>query len=399
MADTIVVLNAGSSSTKFSIYGVDAPPGLICKGQIEGIGTAPRFVSKDPTGATIGEHAWPDARPDRAELLRFLIDWISGRLDGAHPVAVGHRVVHGGTNYAAPVRVDDRVLANLRRLIPLAPLHQPHNLSAIETIAAIAPDLPQVACFDTAFHHGHPPVVDRYAIPRELHDAGVRRYGFHGLSYEYIAQALPGVAPGIADGRIVIGHLGSGASLCAMHRGRSVDTTMGFSALDGLPMGTRPGALDAGVILYLMQERGMAPKDIESFLYKECGLKGVSGISNDLRDLESSEDPRAGEAIDLFVRRIGRELGGLAAMLGGLDGLVFTAGIGEHSALIRQRVCRDAAWLGVRLDERANAAHGPRISTADSALGVYVVPTDEERMIAHHTLALVGEAQLTEEMA
>jgi len=305
---------------------------------------------------------------------------------------VGHRVVHGGVEFAAPVAIDASVLAKLESLCPLAPLHQPHNLAAIKAIKTQMPGLPQVACFDTAFHRHHPELADWFALPRRFYDEGIRRYGFHGLSYEYIASALPEVAPEIAKARVVVAHLGSGASMCGLRDGRSQDSTMGFTALDGLPMGTRCGALDPGVVLHLNRAHGMDADAIERLLYHDCGLKGVSGISNDMRDLLASDDPKAAQAIDLFVWRICRELGALAAALGGLDGLVFTAGIGERSAEIRARVCARAAWLGIELDDKANRSGGPRISTSASKIAVYAIPTDEELMIARHTLAVLRQA-------
>jgi acetate kinase len=306
--------------------------------------------------------------------------------------AVGHRVVHGGTVFAGPTRINDAVLAKLELLCPLAPLHQPHNIAAIRAIAQLAPSLPQVACFDTSFHHGQSPVAQRFALPSELHEAGVRRYGFHGLSYEYIASALRERAPAIASGRVVVAHLGAGASLCAMLNGKSVDTTMGFTALDGLPMGTRCGALDPGVILYLLRERGMNPDRIEQMLYQQSGLLGVSGISSDMRELLASKDRRAGEAIELFVYRVSRELGALTATLGGLDGLVFTAGIGEHAPEIRRRVCERSRWLGITLEPDANERGDECISAPASRVSVWVLPTDEERTIVRQTLRVISTA-------
>ena len=302
-------------------------------------------------------------------------------------------MVHGGPEYSRPVLVDEPVLAALERLVPLAPLHQPHNLAAIRSLRETQPRLPQVACFDTAFHRSHPQLADLYALPWAYYEAGVRRYGFHGLSYEYIAAALPQVAPAIAGGRVIVAHLGSGASLCALRAGVSVDSTMGFSALDGLPMGTRPGALDPGVLLYLVGERGMTAAALEKLLYKESGLLGLSGVSNDMRVLLESGEPRARLAVDFFVYRVAREIGALAAVLGGVDGLVFTAGVGENSAEIRARVVAACAWLGVALDAEANRRGGPRISAEGSAVSAWVVPTNEELMIARHTLALVAGAQ------
>ncbi|HRE55688.1 MAG TPA: acetate/propionate family kinase, partial [Candidatus Competibacter sp.] len=295
--------------------------------------------------------------------------------------AVGHRVVHGGLSYDRAVQVDEGVIADLERLIPLAPLHQPHNLASIRALAEVAPELPQVACFDTAFHRAQPRVAQLFALPRALLDSGVRRYGFHGLSYEYIARRLPDYMPA---GKVVVAHLGSGASLCALQDGRSVESTMGFTAVDGLPMGTRTGALDPGVVLYLLQERGYDARAIEKLLYKESGLLGVSGISNDMRDLLESDDPNAAEAVELFVYHVGKHAAALASALEGLDALVFTAGIGENAAAVRERVCRRLEWLGVRLDPEANRRGGPRISTEASPVSVWVIPTDEERMIALH---------------
>jgi acetate kinase len=314
------------------------------------------------------------------------------RLAGSRLIGVGHRIVHGGLEYAEPVRVDDRVLKALERLVPLAPLHQPHNLSPIAALRARAPDLPQVACFDTAFHRTNPDVAQRFALPEALHEAGVRRYGFHGLSYEYIASVLPGVDARAAAGKTIVLHLGNGASMCAIENGRSVTSTMGFSAVDGLAMGTRCGAVDPGVLLYLMDERRLDARAIERLIYHESGLLGVSGISSDMRTLLASPDPRARLAIDVYVYRIRRELGSLAAALGGLDAVVFTAGVGENAPAIRERVCRDAAWLGIELDAAANAAGGPRISAAGSRVSAWVIPTNEELMIGRHTRRLLGGA-------
>jgi acetate kinase len=305
-------------------------------------------------------------------------------------MAVGHRVVHGGPDYATPVRVTDDVLAALERLVPLAPLHQPLNLGPIRMIQARFPDTPNVACFDTAFHRGHPEVADRYALPDALYQEGVRRYGFHGLSYEYIARTLPRVAPDVARGAVVVAHLGSGASLCALREGRSMDSTMGFTALDGVPMGTRCGQIDPGVILYLLMEKGWSAKQVEHLLYHDAGLRGLSGISNDVRDLLASDAPGARLALDYFVYRIGREIASLAGALGGLDALVLTAGVGENSPDMRARICGAAGWLGIELDGAANRDGGPRISTPASRVGAWVIPTDEERMIAEHTLSVVG---------
>ena len=394
MADTLLVVNAGSSSIKFQLFGVEQDGlQLRFRGQLEGIGTRPRLAAKDAAGATLIDISYePAAVADAAGALASLDDWLIAKLGGVAPKAIGHRVVHGGPDYSAPVLIDDAVIDQLQRLVPLAPLHQPNNLAPIREIRTRYPGIPQVACFDTAFHRQHPEVADRFAIPDGFYREGVRRYGFHGLSYEYVAQRLHEVAPALAAGRLVVCHLGSGASMCAIHEGRSLDSTMGFTAVDGLPMGTRTGQLDPGVVLYLMQERGFDVAAVERFLYHEGGLKGLSGVSNDMRDLEASSAPGARLALDYFVYRVVREAGGLAAVLGGIDGLVFTAGIGEHSALIRGRVVERLGWLGATLDPAANAADAPVISTAASQLQVRVVPTDEELMIARHTLGVLRAA-------
>ena len=349
MQGPIIVVNAGSSSIKFSGYGAmdQQEPALLLKGQIEGIGTMPHLVARNANCGIITEKTWPRGdKSDHEALFGYLVDWVQTHLGGERPVAIGHRVLHGGTRFAEATLVDAAVLDYLQSLCSLAPLHQPHNLAAIRAIAAVAPSLRQVACFDTAFHHDQPEVAQCFGLPRDLHDSGIRRYGFHGLSYDYIASALRKRDPDVAHGRVVVAHLGSGASLCAMRDGKSIDTTMGFTALDGLPMGTRCGALDPGVILYLQRERGMSIDGIEKLLYQQSGLLGVSGISNDMRELLASRNPCAEQAVDLFVYRIARELGALVAALGGLDGLVFTAGIGEHAPEIRRRVCETSlvAW-------------------------------------------------------
>jgi acetate kinase len=389
----IAVLNAGSSSVKFSIFFQRAGElELSLRGQFEALFSRPRFVARNAAGDTVAEQTWDEGSPlGHDGALAHLIAFLRGQAGGAQLVGVGHRVVHGGLDYSRPVRVDAAVLAVLDRYVPLAPLHQPHNLAAIRAVAARAPDVPQVACFDTAFHRTNPDIAQMFALPYELHEAGVRRYGFHGLSYEYIASVLPGLDPKAAAGRTVVLHLGNGASMCALAAGRSVASTMGFTAVDGLPMGTRTGSLDPGVVLYLMDDRGMDPRAIEKLLYQQSGLLGVSGIASDMRTLLASDAPRARLAVDLFVYRIGRELGSLAAALGGLDAIVFTAGVGENSAEIRQRVCRAAAWLGVEIDGPANAAGGPRISTAASRVAAWAVPTNEELMIARHTERLLAQ--------
>lgn len=390
--DAILVLNAGSSSVKFSLY-ADADHGERARfrGQIEGLQGSPTFVVRDANNRVVHDQKWSDAgRLSHGEAIARLLEFVNHELGATRLGAVGHRVVHGGRDFTAPVRIDAGVITALERLIPLAPLHQPHNIAPMRIIAAHSPSLPQVACFDTAFHRTQPPVARAFALPRAITERGVQRYGFHGLSYEYIASALPGFDAAAARGRVVVAHLGNGASLCAMKGGRSVATTMGFTALDGLVMGTRAGSLDPGVILYLMDEFGMDARAIETLLYKESGLLGVSGISSDMRTLLASDSPEAQAAIDLFVYRFRCELGSMVAALDGLDALVFTGGIGEHAAPIRERVCRDAAWLGVEVDPKANAAGGPRISVANARISAWVIPADEERVIARHTRELLG---------
>jgi acetate kinase len=387
MPDTILVINAGSSSIKFQLFDIVGDIlDLNLKGQVEGIGSHPGLIARDARGEIVAHETFAVADlPDARAALGHLGSWLRARHSGAFPVAIGHRVVHGGPTYDTHVAIDDDVIARLEVLVPLAPLHQPNNLLPIRAIRAMQPDVLQVACFDTAFHRGHPEVADRYAIPEALYQDGVRRYGFHGLSYEYITRTLRTVAPEIAGGRLVVAHLGSGASMCAIHGGRSIDSTMGFTALDGLPMGTRPGQLDAGVILHLLTNNGMTADALQHMLYHDCGLKGLSGISNDVRDLLASEDPRARLALDYFVYRASLALGSLAASLEGLDAVAFTAGIGENAPAIRAAICQRSRWLSIELDEAANAAGARLISTRASRVGVYVIPTDEERMIAHHT--------------
>jgi acetate kinase len=389
--DALLVVNAGSSSVKFNVYVLGAGEGLflMSRGQMDGIGTRPRLRARDDRGATLIDTSFTAGEvPDLAEATSRVAGWLRGRYADADLVAVGHRVAHGGAVFAAPVAVDGSVLTVLERFVSLAPLHQPHHLRPIRMLAQRFPGLLQVACFDTAFHRAHPDVADRYALPDTLYQEGIRRYGFHGLSYEYVAGRLLQMAPEIAGGAVVVCHLGSGASMCAIKDGRSVDSTMGFTALDGLPMGTRCGQLDPGVILYLLTEKGYRTEDVENLLYRQAGLRGLSGISNDVRELLASDDPRAQLALDYFVYRVARELGSLAAAMDGIDGVVFTAGIGENSAEIRARVCAHAGWLGLRLDDAANRAGGPRISAAGSRISTWVIPTDEERMIAQHTVAV-----------
>jgi acetate kinase len=390
MREPILVINAGSSSVKFSVFETLADRSVApgAHGQIEGIGNSPRLEVSDARGSKIEDESV--GAGDHKAAIAIIHEWFAAHVGSeAGFSAVGHRIVHGGLAYAEPVLIDDRVLSDLSALIPLAPLHQPHNVAAIKAVAAQAPNVPQIACFDTAFHRNQPAVAQLFALPRNLAAKGVRGYGFHGLSYEYITSDLPTVAPDCADGRLIVAHLGSGASMCAINRRRSIATTMSFTAADGLPMGTRTGSLDPGVILYLLQQEGMDAHAIEQLIYNRSGLLGVSGISSDVRTLLDSSEPSAKEAIDLFVYRIGRELGSLTAALGGLDALVFTAGIGEHAAEIRARVCRDAGWLGVELDENANAHHRARISTMQSTVAVFVVPTDENLIIARHARHLL----------
>jgi acetate kinase len=383
----ILVLNAGSSSIKFCVFllGREGPVRGI-DGQVSGLGTAPRLVAKRG-GASVAQREWPD-RPalSHTEALEVLLEFLGGELHGARLVGIGHRVVHGGLEFMAPTRVDAQLLARLERYVPLAPLHQPHNLAAIRLLLDRLPEVPEVACFDTAFHRTVPEVAQLFALPPRFAEAGVRRYGFHGLSYEYIASTLPGIDPVAARGRTVVLHLGNGASMCAMLDGHSVATTMGFTAVEGLPMGTRSGSLDPGVLLFLMDEMKLGPREIERLIYKESGLLGVSGISSDMRELLQHDAPSARLAVELFVYRACRELGSLAAALGGLDAVVFTAGIGENQPEVRERICERAAWLGLTLDRAANATHGPRISTADSRVSAWVLPTDEESMIARHVV-------------
>ena len=393
MADVILVLNAGSSSVKFCLFEAAGALSLVYRGEVDGIGVRPRFVVRDAEGAVLEDRQPQDVggRPlSHQDLLGDLLDWIDRHARGLTLVAAGHRVVHGGVRFSAPVLIADAVLEALDQLVPLAPLHQPHNLNAIRALSQIRPGIPQVACFDTAFHGTQPAVAQAFALPQELSKAGVKRYGFHGLSYEYIARALPRIAGPAGAGRVVVAHLGNGASMCALRGGQSVATTMSFTALDGLPMGTRPGALDPGVVLYLLTEGKMDVAAVTDLLYHRSGLLGMSGISSDMRELLASPSATARAAIEVFVYRIGRELGSLAAALGGLDALVFTGGIGEHAVSIRAGVVEAAAWLGLRLDHEANTRGGPRISAQNSDVSAWVIPTNEELMIAEHTRTLVS---------
>ena len=389
--DAILVVNAGSSSVKFQIFGIEEAGALrrLIKGQIDGIGTRPRLAAKGNDNSSLVDKSYAsDQIPDVPAAIATVAAWLR-ETQSFDLVAVGHRVVHGGPQYDRPVVIDEAVVASLEQYVSLAPLHQPNNLAPIRALLQRRPELLQVACFDTAFHHGHSAVADHFAIPERFYAEGVRRYGFHGLSYEYIAQRLREVAPSVAAGRVIVAHLGSGASMCALTNGRSIESTMGFTALDGIPMGTRPGQIDPGVLLYLLTEKGMQATAVQDLLYRDSGLKGLSGISNDMRELESNSDPRAKFAVDYFVYRVGLNAGMLAAALGGLDAFVFTAGIGENSPTIRARIAEKLAWLGVVLDPAANADRKSLISRPDSRVVLLVVPTDEELMIAQHTLALL----------
>ena len=393
--DTILVVNAGSSSVKFQVFALDGDGRLRreIRGQMDGIGSRPRLRATGANGDNLADRAYPiESIPDVPAAMKTAGAWLRDELQ-LSPVAVGHRVVHGGPDYDRPVLIDHGVVANLERFTMLAPLHQPHNLAPIRSLLASFPALPQVACFDTAFHRSHDQLADHYAIPLRLHEEGIRRYGFHGLSYEYVAKSLPQVAPEIANGRVIVAHLGSGASMCAIRGGQSVESTMGFTALDGLPMGTRTGQIDPGVILYLIAAKGMTAAEVQDFLYRDCGLKGLSGVSNDMRELQNSSDPRAAFAVDYFVYRIALHAGMLAAAMQGLDAFVFTAGIGENSASIRARIAERLEWLGLSIDPVENAQNARRISRPDGRIPVYVVPTDEELMIAQHTLSLLWNRQ------
>jgi acetate kinase len=396
MAKSVLVLNCGSSSVKFAVFDLESS-GLIRRydGQIEAIGTAPRFVAEDADGIQVHEQEWDVPPPGQAHsyALQQLGAWLDPLMPEDGLLGVGHRVVHGGMRYDAPLVIDEEVLAGLEEFVPLAPLHQPANLAGIRETQAFLPGVPNIACFDTAFHLPNPLLAELFALPYAYYEQGVRRYGFHGLSYEYTTMRLREIAPEIAAGRVITAHLGNGASMCGMRDGLCVDMTMGFTALDGLPMGTRSGSIDPGVLLYLIESKGMDVKQVEELLYKQSGLLGLSGISNDMRTLASSDEPRAKLAVDFFIYRIVREIGALTAVLGGLDGLVFTAGIGENATEIRERVCRELGWLGLELDAEANRSGGPRISTEGSRVSTWVIPTDEEWMIAHHVVTLLGNAQ------
>jgi acetate kinase len=394
--DRIAVINAGSSSIKFALFEEDDGQRLLFRGQVENIGVEPRLSVEGPDGDKLAEHRWGASELDHKSATKVILETAIGLLGGKRVGAVGHRVVHGGSEFAAPTMITPDVIASLKKLCRLAPLHQPHNIAPIEAIQSAAPHIPQVACFDTAFHQTQSRLAYSYALPRELTDSGVRRYGFHGLSYDYVIGRLRDVAPDYADKRIIVAHLGNGASLCAMHEGRSVATTMGFTAVEGLVMGTRCGAIDPGVLIYLMDEFKMDARALESLVYKKSGLLGVSGISSDMRTLRASDDPKAREATDLFVYRVIREIGSLSAALGGLDGLVFTGGIGQRDARTREEVVAGCAWLGAAIDQEANQIAAPRIDAASSRIPIWVLPTDEESVIARHTATLVDGAGVSE---
>jgi acetate kinase len=397
MNATLLVLNAGSSSLKFALYSAarEADGGPLCRGLLDGIGGHGHlrvYPVADAPAADVTEQGV--VAGDHRQALHLVLDWLERSYPDLKLAAAGHRVVHGGAEFAAPVAVDDAVLAKLDTLIPLSPLHQPHSLAGIRALQGLRPGLPQVACFDTAFHRTMPELAQRFALPAELSALGIRRYGFHGLSYEYIATVLPDYLGEAAEGRVVVAHLGNGASLCAMRGRRSVETSMSFTPLDGIPMGTRCGALDPGVLLYLMREQGMDEPTLSHLLHHRSGLLGLSGLSGDVRELLNSDRPEAARALELFTYRIAQAIGGLAVVLGGLDAVVFTAGIGEHAAPVRAAICQRMDWLGLAMDNVANARHGPRISSADSRVSAWVIPTDEESVIARQTRALTGQAAL-----
>ena len=390
MADCIAVVNAGSSSVKFGIYDTDGDRPLLLRGQVEQIGVSPFLSVSDDRGDELARKTFPTAGFGHGEAVEAITELARELLPGSTVKGFGHRVVHGGTCFAAPVQISDDIIAELEKLIPLAPLHQPHNLAPIKAIAERQPPVPQVACFDTGFHQGQPDIAQAFAIPREFRESGVRRYGFHGLSYEFVSGRLREIAPDFADKKLIVAHLGNGASLCAIDEGRSVATTMGFTAVEGLMMGTRCGSIDPGVLIYLMDEAGMDARALETLVYKQSGLLGVSGISSDMRTLRQSGDAKAKEATDLFVYRIVREIGSLSAALGGLDGLVFTGGIGQRDPITRAQVVAGCGWLGAVLNEAANAEHAQRIDASSSRVAIWVLPTDEERVICRHTARLLS---------
>lgn len=391
--DVLLVLNAGSSSIKFSVFAAEPQPELLFKGQLSGLLSDPQFVATDAQGDEVGQNRWPSpSELSHLEAIDYLLNWIRDKTAGNQLLAVGHRVVHGGNGFHRPVVVDSAVMQQLQAFVPWAPLHQAHNLAAIRSASELMPGLPQIACFDTAFHRSQPEVAQMYALPGRLSHLGLRRHGFHGLSYEYVASRMEALEPTTSRGRVIVAHLGNGCSLCAMRDGRSLATTMGFSTLEGLPMGTRCGAIDPGVLLYLLDHQSFSVRQLEHLLYHESGLLGLSGVSSDMRRLleQESQDSQVAAAIEYFIYRVHREIGSLVAALGGLDCIVFTAGIGENSATVRARICQSAGWLGIQLDPVANQKHGPRISQANSAVSVWVVPTHEELVIAKHVLDLIA---------
>ena len=393
MPDSVLVINAGSSSIKFALYeaSADRPGARLLRGQIANIGGRALLEASDAHGESLaGTPRFLPAVADHDRALDHLLNWLARETQGARILAAGHRVVHGGAKYAGSIRIDPQVLDELQSLIPIARLHQPYEIDAIRALQAQHPDLCQVACFDTAFHRTLPDVAQRFALPRSISETGVRRYGFHGLSYTYIAEELRRSHAPCAEARVIVAHLGSGSSLCAMLGGRSVATTMGFTVLDGLMMGTRSGSLDPGVVLYLMQERGMSAEAVSEMLYRRSGLLGVSGLSANMAELLASPPPHAREAVDSYVYSVVKETGALAACLGGIDSLVFTAGIGERAAVVRGRICRELGWLGIEIDPRANETHERCISLPASRVQVWVIPTDEESIIARDALALSG---------
>ena len=392
MSGAVLIVNSGSSSIKFAVFTAGVEPAALLRGSIDRLGTAPQFRASDAKGHALAGDPLAGAPADlpTQEVIDRLYRWIGEQCPDVHVVAAGHRVVYGGDEFRAPVRTDPAVLERLETLVPFARLHQPHNLNAIRALSQLRPGLPQVACFDTTFHLVQPAVARAYALPRELSAAGIKRYGFHGLSYQSIADALPHTLGGTADARIVVAHLGNGASLCAMRERRSIATTMGFTVIDGLVMGTRCGSLDPGVVIHLIREHRMTVDEVDDLLYRRCGLLGVSGVSADMRELLASASPHAREAVELFVYRAVREIGSLAAALGGLDALVFTGGIGEHAAPVRQMICEQCGWLGVELDAEANNRHASRISTSGSRASAWTIPTDEELVIARETNRLLA---------
>jgi acetate kinase len=393
MSTCVAVINAGSSSVKFALFDGDRGAEMLCRGQLEGIGVSPHLRVRSASGDTVADRAWQPRNFDHDAATREILSTAAGLAAGRKVVGVGHRVVHGGTGFDRPVRLSADMLIQLQRLEPLAPLHQPHNLAPIRTIFSVAPEIPQIACFDTAFHRAQSHLAQSFALPRRLTETGIRRYGFHGLSYEYLVSRIGELAPELSSRRLVIAHLGNGASLCAVNNGRSVASTMGFTAVDGLMMGTRCGVLDPGVILYLMREHRMDADAVDNLIYRESGLLGVSGISPDMRTLRGSTDSAAREAIDLFVYRIAREIGSMTAALEGIDGFVFSGGIGENDPATRAEVVERCKWLGLKLDPGRNAEGRGCISSDTSDIPVWVVPTDEEHLIARHTIDLLQSAK------